>query len=91
MTSCNPLFSTAERIIAYGVFDSLAADIRRSAGGDRGHRDGEGIVMYAALWRVLPGPVWVRIVHPVVLCRDRAPACSSRCVFPWVNDCVERE
>ena len=35
MTSCNPLYSTAERIIAYGVFESWQP---RSAGPPAEHR-----------------------------------------------------
>ena len=38
LTSCNPLFSTAERIIAYGVLRVLAADERRPADRDRRRR-----------------------------------------------------
>jgi hypothetical protein len=43
--------------------------------------------MYAALWHVLPGPVWVRILILVVLA---AAAITALCiwVFPLVQNWV---
>ena len=38
--------------------------------------------MYAALWRVLPGPWWVRVLILIVLA-----ACVFY-VFPWVDTLV---
>jgi len=41
--------------------------------------------MYAALWRVLPGPVWLKIAIFVL----GAVAILAACVlwvFPWVNE-----
>ena len=66
MTSCNPLFSAAERIIAYSVFDTLLPARRRPARRDRRDRGGERL-MYGALWRVLPGPWWVRVLILLVV------------------------
>ncbi|MEP6478631.1 MAG: hypothetical protein ABJB03_04520 [Rhodoglobus sp.] len=43
--------------------------------------------MYAALWRVLPGPVWVRILILVVLVAAVLAACVLW-VFPYVDQFV---
>lgn len=43
--------------------------------------------MYAALWRVLPGPVWVRVLLLVVLAVAVLALCVS-VVFPWLNTFV---
>jgi hypothetical protein len=40
--------------------------------------------MYAALWRALPGPVWVRIVLLLVLAGIVLAVCGLW-VFPWVD------
>lgn len=40
--------------------------------------------MYSALWHLLPGPVWVRIV--ILLVATAALLfCLVEWVFPWVN------
>lgn len=41
--------------------------------------------MYAALWRALPGPVWVRVLTLIVLVAVILWALAS-VVFPWVAD-----
>lgn len=41
--------------------------------------------MYAALWRILPGPVWVRVLIAVVLIVLVLVALIEW-VFPWVAD-----
>lgn len=41
--------------------------------------------MYAALWRILPGPAWMRVVLLVVLVVAVVAALFSW-VFPWVQD-----
>ena len=41
--------------------------------------------MYAALWRILPGPAWLRVVLLVVLVVAVVAALFSW-VFPWVQD-----
>ncbi|MBX9719152.1 MAG: hypothetical protein K2X36_09980 [Microbacteriaceae bacterium] len=41
--------------------------------------------MYAALWRILPGPVWVRILIVIVLV-VAVLALLIEWVFPWVAD-----
>lgn len=41
--------------------------------------------MYAALWRVLPGPVWVRIVIVIVVV-GLVLAALVEWVFPWASD-----
>lgn len=43
--------------------------------------------MYAALWRVLPGPVWVRILILLVLVAAVLTACVLW-VFPYVDQFV---
>lgn len=43
--------------------------------------------MYAALWRVLPGPMWVRILALVVLALAVIAALFTW-VFPWVDSIV---
>jgi ABC-type transporter Mla subunit MlaD len=43
--------------------------------------------MYAALWSVLPGPVWVRVLILVVLVAVVLAACVFA-VFPWLNTFV---
>ena len=40
--------------------------------------------MYAALWRVLPGPVWVRILVLIVLIAIVLFVLVTW-VFPWVD------
>ena len=40
--------------------------------------------MYAALWRVLPGPVWVRILILIVLIAIVLFVLVTW-VFPWVD------
>ncbi|MFN4002912.1 hypothetical protein [Microcella sp.] len=41
--------------------------------------------MYAALWRILPGPTWVRILMLIVL-TALALAALVEWVFPWAAD-----
>jgi hypothetical protein len=41
--------------------------------------------MYAALWRLLPGPVWVRILILVVVV-VLVIAALVEWVFPWASD-----
>ncbi|WP_291050026.1 hypothetical protein [Herbiconiux sp.] len=41
--------------------------------------------MYAALWRILPGPLWVRILIVVVLVVAVLYALAFW-VFPWIDD-----
>ncbi len=40
--------------------------------------------MYGALWRILPGPVWLRIVLMIVLFALIIAALVAF-VFPWLN------
>jgi len=40
--------------------------------------------MYAALWRALPGPVWVRILILVAAASVIVAACLLW-VFPWID------
>jgi hypothetical protein len=46
--------------------------------------------MYGALWRILPGPVWVRIVIVLALVAVILFALVSW-VFPWVNVLITPE
>ncbi len=41
--------------------------------------------MYAALWRILPGPMWVRILIVLVLVALLLAALAEW-VFPWAAD-----
>jgi hypothetical protein len=41
--------------------------------------------MYAALWRILPGPTWVRILMLIVLAA-LVLAALVQWVFPWAAD-----
>ncbi len=43
--------------------------------------------MYGALWRVLPGPVWVRVFLVLVLIAAVLALCVY-VVFPWLNTFV---
>jgi len=43
--------------------------------------------MYAALWRVLPGPLWVRVIILVVAFAAVLSALVFW-VFPWVDQFV---
>jgi membrane protein implicated in regulation of membrane protease activity len=43
--------------------------------------------MYAGLWRVLPGPVWLRILILLVLAAALVYVLATW-VFPWVDDIV---
>ncbi len=44
--------------------------------------------MYAALWRLLPGPWWVRVIILVVAAAAVLAACVFW-IFPWVNVYIE--
>lgn len=41
--------------------------------------------MYAALWRILPGPAWVRVLILLALAAV-VLAALVQWVFPWVAD-----
>jgi hypothetical protein len=43
--------------------------------------------VYAALWRALPGPTWVRAVQCLVLLAVVVAVCFQW-VFPWVEPLV---
>lgn len=43
--------------------------------------------MYAALWRILPGPSWLRIVL-LVLIALAVVAALFTWVFPWVDSII---
>ncbi|MET0844071.1 MAG: hypothetical protein ABWY23_09480 [Mycetocola sp.] len=44
--------------------------------------------MYAALWRVLPGPVWVRILILIVLLAVVLYLLATW-LFPWVQSFID--
>ncbi|MBG6237608.1 flagellar basal body-associated protein FliL [Mycetocola sp. CAN_C7] len=44
--------------------------------------------MYAALWRALPGPVWVRLIILIVLIAAVLYALATW-VFPWVQSFID--
>jgi hypothetical protein len=43
--------------------------------------------MYGALWRVLPGPWWLRVVIVLVLVAAILAACVYW-IFPWIQPFV---
>ena len=43
--------------------------------------------MYAALWRMLPGPVWLRVILVLLLVAAVVLALLTW-VFPWVDGVV---
>ncbi|QIG38955.1 hypothetical protein G5T42_05180 [Microbacterium sp. 4R-513] len=43
--------------------------------------------MYAALWRILPGPAWVRVLILLLLAAAVLYGLFF-CVFPWVSQFV---
>jgi hypothetical protein len=45
------------------------------------------VIVYGALWRILPGPVWVRILLLVVLAAAAVFALFTW-GFPWVDGIV---
>ena len=46
--------------------------------------------MYAALWRLLPGPVWLRLLLVLALLVGVLAALATW-VFPWVEEMTVRE
>jgi len=46
--------------------------------------------MYAALWRVLPGPVWLRVILLIVLAAAVLAALVFW-VFPWVQEILPQQ
>lgn len=43
--------------------------------------------MYGAIWRILPGPIWLRIIIALVLVAAAIYALFTW-VFPWVDHIV---
>ena len=43
--------------------------------------------MYGALWRIMPGPLWIRIIL-IVLFFGAVLAALVYLVFPWLNTFV---
>ncbi|HEV7957613.1 MAG: hypothetical protein JWL94_1019 [Microbacteriaceae bacterium] len=43
--------------------------------------------MYAALWRALPGPTWLRVILALLIVTAVLAACLFF-VFPWINSFV---
>lgn len=46
--------------------------------------------MYAALWRILPGPLWLRILLVLVLLAAVLVVLSTW-VFPWVDSIISNQ
>ena len=46
--------------------------------------------MYVALWRILPGPLWVRILLVLVLLAAVLFVLATW-VFPWVDSIVSNQ
>jgi hypothetical protein len=46
--------------------------------------------MYAALWRILPGPLWLRILWVLLLLAGILFALATW-VFPWVDAFVTNQ
>lgn len=41
--------------------------------------------MYGAIWRLLPGPLWLRVILAVVLAAAVVAACFQW-VYPWLAE-----
>lgn len=41
--------------------------------------------MYAAIWRLLPGPTWLKVIEALILI-FAVVACLFLWVFPWVME-----
>jgi len=46
--------------------------------------------MYAALWRVLPGPVWLRILLAAILLAGILLVLATL-LFPWVDQLITNQ
>jgi uncharacterized BrkB/YihY/UPF0761 family membrane protein len=46
--------------------------------------------MYASLWRILPGPVWVRVLLVLILVAAVLFILATW-VFPWVDSIVNNQ
>ena len=46
--------------------------------------------MYGALWRILPGPIWVRIILVMLLVVAVLYSLSTW-VFPWVETLINNQ
>lgn len=46
--------------------------------------------MYATLWRVLPGPLWLRVLLAVALAAATTYILATW-VFPWVDSIVNQQ
>lgn len=64
----------------------MAAVVGRTTQSDRGRR--EGRLMYGALWRLLPGPIWLKIVLLIILVAV-VLYCLVTWVFPWVDSLLQ--
>jgi uncharacterized membrane protein len=67
----------------------VAADIRRGTGSDPVDNRGRGLghLMYGALWRLMPGPIWLRVIL-MVLFFAIILAVLILFVFPWLDTFV---
>lgn len=64
----------------------MDADRGRTPG--RTDRSTGRLTVYAALWRALPGPVWVRLIILIVLIAAVLYALATW-VFPWVQSFID--
>ena len=46
--------------------------------------------MYASIWRILPGPVWLRILFALILLGAALFALSTW-VFPWIDGYINSQ
>ena len=46
--------------------------------------------MYASIWRILPGPVWLRILFILILISGARFALATW-VFPWVDSYINSQ
>lgn len=46
--------------------------------------------MYAALWRILPGPIWVRIILVLILVAA-VLAVLATWVYPWMDGILNNQ
>ncbi|WP_166805475.1 hypothetical protein [Cryobacterium sp. Hb1] len=46
--------------------------------------------MYAALWRVLPGPIWMRIILVLILLMAVLAALATW-TYPWIDGILNNQ
>ena len=88
LTSCNPLYSTAERIIAYGVLESWQPELGRSAGRDRRTSSRPGGREHVRCPLARPPRTGVAARHPAAAIAAGVVFALFTWVFPWVDGII---